>query len=146
MKILIKTLLLIMISLMLNSCSLFLGGIVALDNSANKGEKEISYDKVIKLREGKKIIVELNDSTKIEGTYKDYKEFREGNEQIKQITIVDKKNELETINTSEINKYIYVDEGGHVWTAAAIGGAVDALIIYGIIKGPKFGGGTGRIF
>ena len=117
-----------------------------MDNSANKGEKEVSYEKVIKLRDGKKIIVELNDSTRIEGTYKGYKEFREGNKQIKQISIVDKNNELKTINTTDIIKYIYIDEGGNVWTAAAIGGAMDAVIIYGIIKGPKFGGGTGRIF
>ena len=88
--------------------------------------------------------MELNDSTKIEGTYKDYKEFKEGNKQIKQIKIVDKNNELKSINTSEINKYIYIDEGENVWTAVAIGGVVDAVIIYGIIKGPKFGG-TGRI-
>ena len=46
----------------------------------------------------------------------------------------------------KFNKYIYIDEGGNVWTAVAIGGVVDAAIIYGIIKGPKFGGGTGRIF
>ena len=144
MKILIKTVILILLSLMLNSCSLFLGGIVALDNSAYKGEKEISYEKVIKLREGKKIIVELSDSTKIEGTYKGCKELSEGNRQIKRISILDKNNELKTINTSEVNKYIYIDEGGNVWTAVAIGAAVDALIIYGIIKSPKFGG-TGRI-
>ena len=56
MKILIRAFILILFSLMINSCSLFLGGIVALDNSANKGEKEVSYEKVIKLREGKKII------------------------------------------------------------------------------------------
>ena len=144
MKILIRTLILISISLILNSCSLFLGGIVALDNSANKGEKEVGYEEVIKLREGKKIILELNDSTKIEGAYNGYKEFKEGNKNIKQITIVEKNNELKTYNTSEINKYIYIDEGGNVWTAVAIGGVVDAAIIYGIIKGPKFGP-TGRI-
>lgn len=117
-----------------------------MDNSANKGEKEVSYEKVITLREGKKIIVELNDSTKIEGEYKGYKEFDEGNRKIKQITIADKNNELKTVTTSEINKYIYLDEGGNVWTAVTIGGVVDAAIIYGIIKGPKFGAGPTRIF
>ena len=54
MKILIRALILILFSLIINSCSLFLGGIVALDNSANKGEKEVSYEKVIKFKRRQK--------------------------------------------------------------------------------------------
>jgi len=123
-----------------------LGGIVALDNSANKGKKEVKYEKVIKLREGSKIFLELNDSTKVKCTYKDYKEFKKGKEEIKLIIIADENGELKSINTSEIRKYLYFDEGGNVWTAAAIGGVLDALIIYGILTGPKMGGGSGRIF
>ncbi len=146
MKILIKSLILILISIMLNSCSLFLGGIVALDNSANKGEKEVQYEKIAKLKEGKKIILELTDSTEVKGTIKDHNEFNEGNKQVKMITLIDENNELKSINTSAISKYIYVDEGGNVWTAAAIGGVIDAFIIYGILKGPKIGLGGARIF
>ena len=62
------------------------------------------------------------------------------------ITLIDENNELKSINTSAISKYIYVDEGGNVWTAAAIGGVIDAFIIYGILKGPKIGLGGARIF
>ena len=146
MKILIKSLILILISIMLNSCSLFLGGIVALDNSANKGEKEVQYEKIIKLKEGKKIILELTDSTEVKGTIKDHNEFKEGNKQVKMITVMDENDELKSINTSVISKYIYVDEGGNVWTAAAIGGVIDAFIIYGILKDPKIGLGGARIY
>ena len=144
MTILIKIFIVILLSVTLTSCSLFLGGIVALDNSANKGGKEINIEKIIKLQEGKKIILELNDSTKISGKYKGYREF-DREKQLNIITILDENNELKSVNSSEVNKYIYIDEGGKVWVAAAIGAVFDAVVIYGIINGPKIGG-TGRVF
>lgn len=145
MKILLKLLILSLLPLMLNSCSAFLGGIVALDNSVNSGEKEIKYEKVIELRKGSKIIMQLNDSTIVKGTYRDYKELEERNEVIKSIVIRDENDELISINTSDVCKYVYIDEGGDVWAAAAIGGVWDVIIIYGILKSPKLGGGV-RIF
>ena len=145
MKVLIRFLSLILISITFTSCSLLLGGMVALDNHVSKGEKEIKYEEIIKLNRGKRIILELTDSTIVSGIYKGFKEIDEGNKHVTIITILDKNNVVEFINNSKVNKYIYVDEGGSVWTAIAIGVVVDALLIYAFIKGPSIGG-TARIF
>jgi hypothetical protein len=139
-NIFIKILFTVLLSISLTSCSVFLGGLVALDNSANKGNKEIKYDEIIKLDKGKKIILELNDSTNISGIYKGYEEFNESEKEKKTITILNENNEVKSYSTSEVNKYYYIDEGGNIWTAAAIGGVVDAIIIYAILQGPNMTG------
>ena len=140
MKMFFKILFTVLLSISLTSCSVFLGGIVALDNSANKGNKEIKYDRIIKLDKGKKVIIELNDSTKISGIYVGYEESNEGEKEKKTITILDENNEVKSYSPSEVNKYYYIDEGGNIWTAAAIGGVVDAIIIYAILQGPHMTG------
>lgn len=144
MKKIIKIIYLISISAVLNSCSLFLGGIVALDNSAYEGEREINYESIIKLEKDKKIILELTDSTKISGLYQGFQKLNEKGKEIKSILVLNENDELKFVNTFEISKYIYKDEGGNVWTAIAIGGVVDALIIYSALtsRGSWLGGSS----
>ncbi|MFA6599138.1 MAG: hypothetical protein WCS69_15550 [Ignavibacteriaceae bacterium] len=145
MKVIIRLFCLILISVTFASCSVLLGGIVALDNSANKGKKEIVYEKLIELRKGKLITLELSDSTRVSGKYKGYKKNVVGNKAVTIISILDNNNESKFIDASKVHKYIYTDEGGSVSTAVSIGGVIDALIIYGLINGPGFGGGV-RVF
>lgn len=147
MKKILKITFLLFVSAVLNSCSLFLGGIVALDNSAYEGEREIEYESIIKLEKDKKIILELTDSTKISGLYQGFQKLNKKGKEINRILILNENDELKFVNTSEISKYIYRDEGGNVWTAIAIGGVVDALIIYGALTshGPGLGGSS-RLF
>ncbi|NOX65140.1 MAG: hypothetical protein GXO85_04900 [Chlorobi bacterium] len=99
---------------------MFLGGVVYLDNSVNKGEKEIKLEQLAEINEGEKIVLELNDSTKITGLNKGIHEFDEVHKQDTKVSILDKNNIIKTINTSDVNKYYYVDEGGNVWLAFAI--------------------------
>jgi hypothetical protein len=70
---------------------------------------------MIKLKKGKKIELELIDSTKITGIYEGYKEIKKDGEEIKIINISDENKELKYINISEVNKYFYIDEGGNVF-------------------------------
>jgi len=139
MKIIIKILVLLLLILTLNSCSLFLGGVVYLDNSVNKGEKEIKLEQLTEINEDKKIVLVLNDSTKIIGFYKGINEFDKGYKRDTMVSILDKNDIIKTINTSDVNKYYYVDEGGNVWLAFAMGAVIDVLI-YGIIKTNGIGG------
>lgn len=119
-----------------------------MDNATSTGPKVIGYEDLIKLHDGRKVILELNDSTKVSGVYKGYNESRtEENKKVISIKVLNEIGGLRLVNASEINKYIYVDEGGSFWTAVAIGAAIDAVIIFSIIKSQSsFLGGTGRIF
>ena len=148
MKALAKLLFLILFSLTFTSCSLVAVGFVALDNATSTGPKVIGYENLIKLHEGSKIILELNDSTKVSGFYKGYSESRTvGNKKVITIKVLDETGGLKLVNTSEVNKYIYIDEGGSVWTAVATGAAIDAVIIFSFIKSHgSILAGTGRIF
>ncbi|VAX28705.1 hypothetical protein MNBD_IGNAVI01-588 [hydrothermal vent metagenome] len=136
----IKIFVLLILILNFTSCSLFLGGVVYLDNSVNKGEREIKLEQLSKIKEGGKIVLELNDSTKITGFYKSIKNFDEGHKQDTMIYVIDKDKIIKTVNISDINKYYYVDEGGNVWFAVAMGAAID-LLIYGIISTNGIGAG-----
>ena len=143
---LIKILILIVTTLLFSSCSLFLGGVVYVDNSINKGENDITLDELNEIDEGKKIAFELTDSTKIIGYYKSISKFDQGEKLDTTITILSMNNTVQSINTSDINKYYYVDEGGNVWLAFSIGAVFD-LIMFGImstnnagLSGPMFMG------
>jgi hypothetical protein len=141
----LSLLLIVLSSLTFTSCSLFLGGIVALDNNANKGEREIKYEEAAQLRNGSKIILVLNDSTKVCGVYKGHREYKEAGNTIQTITLLDKNDVLKFINTSDVSKIIYIDEGGNVWKAVSIGAIFDAVIIYSILKNPGIGM-SGKVF
>ncbi|MGE5402524.1 MAG: hypothetical protein ACM3S2_19180 [Ignavibacteriales bacterium] len=65
MKTLTRLLFLILFPITFTSCSLVAGGFVALDNATSTGPKVIRYENLIKLPEGRKIVLELSDSTKI---------------------------------------------------------------------------------
>lgn len=86
-------------------------------------------------------MTQCNDSTKITGFYKGISEFNEVHKPDTIVSILDKNNIVKTINTSDVNKYYYVNEGGNVWLVFAMGAVIDALI-YGIISanGNGFGG------
>ncbi|MGE5432909.1 MAG: hypothetical protein ACM3QX_17645 [Syntrophomonadaceae bacterium] len=135
MKALTKLLFLILFPITFTSCSLISGGFVALDNDTSTGPKEIGYQDLIKLHEGRKIILELKDSTKISGLYKGYsKSTPEGNKKVITIKVLDETGELKSIEISEVKKYVYIDEGGSVWAAVATGAAIDAVLIYAFIR------------
>jgi hypothetical protein len=145
MNTLLKIIVALLLPFIFISCSVIFGGLTYLDNSLYKGEKEIEFDKIIQLHKGHKLIVELTDSTEIRGVYNGYENKNEKSKIIINIFIIDENKELHVINTSEVRKYIYVDEGGNVWTAIAIGAAIDSLIIYAGISSGHSGFG-GKIF
>ena len=121
------------------SCSVIWGGIVAIDNSINKGPHEIDLNKLGKLKNGKKVILDLKDSTEISGSFQVIKDNSKND--LGKIIVIANNEGQKQINTSDVNKYIYIDEGGNVWLAAAIGAIFDAIIIYTISHSHKSGMG-----
>ncbi len=144
MKILMKYIITIISSLFLVSCSLSLGGLVALDNSLAAGPNELDLTKLSELKKGTKVIIELPDSTIISGILKTYEEIiTTKSKEVKIIVEIGDK-ETEIIVSDQVAKCTFIDEGGSVWTAMAIGAAIDAIIIY-ISSKSKRGLGTARI-
>jgi hypothetical protein len=133
-----QIMILALIPIIFNSCSVIWGGIVAIDNSINEGPHEIDLDKMSKLKKGKRIILELNDSTQISGTY--YGMETEGDKSNqKRINLKLENEDKRQINSSDVNKYTYIDEGGNVWLAAAIGAMFDAIFIYTMLHSHNSG-------
>lgn len=137
----IKFVVLLLIVMSFTSCSAFLGGLVALDNAANKGPKIIKPEQIKDIHEGNKVIIELKDSTKVSGTFQKYENINKKNGSIKRVTIFDTDNKNISVNTSDINKFTFIDEGGNVWVAVAIGAAIDSFLIYMGIRHQKDGSG-----
>ncbi len=138
----IKILLLYSSTLLFSSCSVFWGGLVAIDNASYKGPNEVNLKKLQKIKHGTKVILNLKDSTEITGLYEGFAQNDESESNEEAILIKDERNIQTQIKTSNVIKYTYIDEGGSVWTAAALGGIIDACIIYILIKGPAIGGSS----
>lgn len=145
MKIFMKYILFVVGSLFLASCSLSLGGLVALDNSFAAGSKEIDLNKLSKLKKGTKVIFELADSTTISGTFEAYEEIINNKTKEVKVTVLSNEERLQIINSAEVNNCTIIDEGSNIWTAIAIGATIDAILIY---FGSKSKGslGNARIF
>ncbi len=101
------------------------------------GEKEITLEQLVKMLDGKKLILALNDSTRITCIYNGFKEIENENK-IDTLINIEINSNSKTIKTSEINKYIYVNEGGSVITAFTIGAVID-IIIYIVIENSSLG-------
>lgn len=126
----------------LNSCSIVLGGFAAIDNAAYKGQNEITQEKVKKLKGGEKMILTLNDSTKITGYYEGY----EDGELMKTIILLDEKNNVRHIERDKVKKYIYFDDGTNIWIAAGVGAVIDASIIVLVFSKKRQSFGNIRVF
>jgi len=130
MKSIIKYLSLIFIPVVLVSCSLSFGGMVALDNSFSEDSKEIDLNELSELKQGNKIIFELMDSSMIQGVFEGYKETTVNNQNEIMIKVLNNEDELKFIDAKEVSRCIFIKEDGNVWVAVAIGATIDAIIIY----------------
>ena len=124
-----KIVLMLISSLFLTSCSLTLGGIVALDNETNTGDKIIENYK--DLKPNQKVKIEFLNKTQITGLFEASGESH--------VLIKDEKSELDTFKISEISKIYSINESGSVLTAVAIGAVVDVIFIIIINNGMNFG-------
>jgi hypothetical protein len=143
MKTLAPYILPIFTSFFLASCSLSFAGLVALDNSLNAGPKKVGAKEISTVKNGTKVTVNKIDSTSISGTLSSTPEDKKS----ERITIENDSHKLENIKFDEINNITYVDKGGNVFTAIAIGAAMDAIIIYVMSSSKHTGfGGATKIF
>jgi hypothetical protein len=140
MKVLVSYILIIFGSFSLSSCSLSFGGLVALDNSINKGTKKISSEKISTVKMGSRVTINMVDSTSISGTLNSYSEDKKS----KSLTIEDDNNKLHNIRFNDISNITYIYKSGNVWTAIAIGAVIDAIMFY-VISNSKHSVITGRI-
>ncbi len=120
-------------SIFLTSCSLTLGGIVALDNATNAGEKVIeNYED---LKPNQKIKIEFLNKTNLSGLFKAITKVSGEN----QIIIVDEKAITDTFRISDISRIYSINEGGNVYAAVAIGAVIDVVILIIINNGINLG-------
>lgn len=130
MKITIKYLSLIFSPVVFVSCSLSLGGMVALDNSLSADSKEINLNKLSELKADSEIILELTDSAIVQGEFEGIEYTTIDNTQKTVIKLSNNDSNIQYIDIKEINRCTKINEDGSIWTAVAIGATIDAIIIY----------------
>ncbi len=134
MKFFVKYFIITFSSILLFSCSVGFGGLVALDESYNSNSKEIAKNDFTNLKSGDEIILELSDSSEVCGIYQDSKGNNFNNDNSFFISLLEENGQLRTIDTNEIKVCKLVEKWTKIWEAISIGAIIDFIVIYTIAR------------
>lgn len=135
MKKFINTWILILIFLFAGGCTLIVPGVIAVDNTINKGANEIEVGEVVKLEKNSNVLVVFDDSTKITGQLYAIERDVRNRDMISKLKIHTEDEKKIIINTNDIDKLYFVEEGGSIWVGAALGAAIDVIVFLLISSG-----------
>jgi len=120
--------------ILLFSCSVGFGGLVAIDESYSSNSKEMAKNDFTNLKSGDEIILELSDSTQVCGIYQNSESNNLSNDNSFFISLLEENGQLRTINTNEIKVCKLVEKGTKIWEAISIGAIIDFIVIYTIVR------------
>ncbi len=123
-----NSLLMCFLIICLNSCTITISGLVAVDNAIHSDTTAINIASLPKLKTGEKIIVSLTDYTIISGTINKFYYSRLNKRLVNGFEISTTGDSLRGINVENIQSILKVNSSGGFWEALLIGTTIDLAV------------------